>query len=185
MSEVKKVKEAMVCKETYQMNELPVSVWGLDPIYWCNIKLFVSQIKQIQPYSDLKDSYHFLGHPIKHVEIVGYLVHHRPRRKLFSYTVDDGSGLISCQLWCNPHTDNWHSGQTFKIGDLLRIRGRLTSYRNQIEIQIDTIIRETEEDSQLLHWLEIIHLTSSYYSKNSNWVAEAETWPRISSVGGK
>jgi len=54
--------------------ELPVNLWGLDPLYWSYVKLFVEQITTLHEFNDLPESHRLFSHPILRVEVLGRLV---------------------------------------------------------------------------------------------------------------
>ena len=54
--------------------ELPVNLWGLDPLYWSYVKLFVEQITTLHEFNDLPESHRLFSHPILRVEVLGRVV---------------------------------------------------------------------------------------------------------------
>ena len=35
-------------------NCLPVRLWGLNPLFWCHVKMFVKEVQSLEEYSDYK-----------------------------------------------------------------------------------------------------------------------------------
>lgn len=159
---------------------LPVNLWGLDPLYWSHVKLFIGQIKQLKPFPDLPDTFCLYNHPIARVEVVGYIVSVHTYDSKTRYAVDDGSGAINCNIWHNSTAaDGGTSG--LMMGKLARFWGSLKRFRNQLELSVQGYAAEHDLNTELLHWLEVVHLTSICYSKPSRIIGEllADTADKI------
>jgi hypothetical protein len=52
------------------------------------------------------DVHHLNGHPLEHVEVVGYVVQRKVKNGFTQYVVDDGSGVIPCIAWYNNKDDS-------------------------------------------------------------------------------
>ena len=36
---------------------LPVRFWGLNPLFWCHMKMFVKEVLRLEEYSDYKGTW--------------------------------------------------------------------------------------------------------------------------------
>ena len=61
------------------------SLFGLDPQYWCNTKLFVRTLLRLPAYSNFPGSVQLFGHPLRSVQLKGCVVrlHANHQRTLF------------------------------------------------------------------------------------------------------
>ena len=51
------------------------------------------------------------------------------------YLVDDSTGVIQCYRWCDEEQQTVH----FSLGQLVMVIGRITVFRDERQIQIDTM----------------------------------------------
>jgi len=144
--------------------EFPIKLWGLDPLYWAYVRLFISQIHQLKPFHGMPETQSLFGHPVSRAEILGYVVSVQQRASLVSYTVDDGTGLIQCtRWWTNSDTER----EVLSVGELAWFRGKFQYFREQREISVQSIQVETDPNAEAAHWLEVIQLHHNVYSKPS------------------
>ena len=54
--------------------QFPVKLWGLDPLFWSNVKLFIGQALALPAYPDLPGTQRLYSHPVSKFEILGYVV---------------------------------------------------------------------------------------------------------------
>ncbi|RMX40895.1 hypothetical protein pdam_00012022 [Pocillopora damicornis] len=71
-------------------SSLPVRFWGLNPLFWTHIKLFVKEVQSLKEYTGYKGKLTEQGHSMVNVDL------------------DDGSGTISCCKW---HSQDLNTGQ--------------------------------------------------------------------------
>jgi hypothetical protein len=50
-----------------------------------------------------------------------------------------------------------------KLGQLLRVQGRLTVFNNQIQITVSSLQGERDPNAEVLHWMECMRLASHCY----------------------
>mmetsp|Transcript_10729 Transcript_10729/g.14008 ORF Transcript_10729/g.14008 Transcript_10729/m.14008 type:complete len:229 (+) Transcript_10729:125-811(+) len=105
--------------------------WGLNPLFWCHVKLCVKDIHLLtdglskprkkssqEPHLSYLSSHtpeniiesehrHILcnKHPINQVHIVGVVVAKTRKINHTILTVDDGTGVIDCTFWTNEISD--------------------------------------------------------------------------------
>lgn len=94
--------------------------------------------------------------------------------------VDDGTGCVPCIFWTNyasfPATSpakglELRSRQEMaiattakvKLGDLLRVQGRLNTYTNQIQVTVASLRTEKDPNAEVLHWVECMRLAKCCY----------------------
>ncbi|XP_021563698.1 CST complex subunit STN1 [Carlito syrichta] len=138
--------------------ETPSLLWGLDPVFLAFAKLYVRDILDLKESCQVPGIFLYNGHPIKQVDVLGTVVAVRERDAFYGYGVDDSTGVINCVCWkplssteafsATPSTAREPSlssqlrklrettAQRMKveIGDLIRIRGYVRTYREEREI---------------------------------------------------
>lgn len=120
---------------------------------------------------------------ISRAEALGVVVsrEHKPGRFL-KFAVDDGTGCVPCVLWLNHATSPYFarqrprgvrliadvaSGQAslVKLGSVARVRGRITSYRGEVEITVSSVAVERDPNAEVLHWLDCLKLARRVYGR--------------------
>lgn len=145
--------ESRQCEE-----ETPSLLWGLDPVFLAFAKLYVRDILDLKESHQVPGVYFYNGHPIKQVDILGTVIGVRERDAFYSYGVDDSTGVINCICWKKltntesssdaPSARELSLTSQFKklqetteqrtkveIGDVIRIRGCVRTYRGEREIR--------------------------------------------------
>eukprot|EP00794_Sanderia_malayensis_P020392 gene20392-22403_t len=100
-------------------------------------------------------AYAFHNYHVRQVEIVGYVVSVDVRERRAVYIIDDSTGVISCVKWINNEADKQRFSH-FKHGDLLIVRGKIGSFREERQIKIDNMAKQSDLHVEILHWLEAI-----------------------------
>lgn len=77
----------------------PVRYWGLDPLYLAHVKLCIKQFHSLPSYPELAGTARLYTHPILNVEIMGYVIGMEVKANMSLYTIDDGTGVVTCKLW--------------------------------------------------------------------------------------
>lgn len=145
--------ESRQCEE-----ETPSLLWGLDPVFLAFAKLYIRDILDLKESHQVPGVYFYNGHPIKQVDILGTVIGVRERDAFYSYGVDDSTGVINCICWKKltntesssdaPSARELSLTSQFKklqetteqrtkveIGDVIRIRGCVRTYRGEREIR--------------------------------------------------
>uniref|UniRef100_A0A2K6FDX9 CST complex subunit STN1 n=1 Tax=Propithecus coquereli TaxID=379532 RepID=A0A2K6FDX9_PROCO len=150
--------ESSQCEE-----ETPSLLWGLDPVFLAFAKLYVKDILDLKESRQVPGIFLYNGHPIKQVDILGTVIGTREKDTFYSYGVDDGTGVINCICWkklsnteesssAAPTTAGEQSLTSklkklqeaieqrtkLEIGDVVRIRGYIRTYREEREIHATT-----------------------------------------------
>ncbi|XP_023367549.1 CST complex subunit STN1 isoform X3 [Otolemur garnettii] len=145
--------ESSQCEE-----ETPSLLWGLDPVFLAFAKLYIRDILDLKESRQVPGIFLYNGHPIKQVDILGTVIEVNERDAFYSYGVDDSTGVIKCVCWkkqsdteslpAAPSTAGELSLTSqlqklreaikqktkLEIGDVIRIRGYIRTYREQREI---------------------------------------------------
>ncbi|KAJ1731230.1 hypothetical protein LPJ61_002639 [Coemansia biformis] len=139
----------------------PPDDWGLDPLFWVPVKLFVGDLLRALP-SDSASVY-FVGNQraVRSVELVGIVVSADTRSsKMDMYSVDDGTGVILCVRFalqdeqCSPPPP---PRLEYGLGDTVRIEGRLVTFRGERQVVVRKI-QPAEPNDEMAGWLERISL---------------------------
>ncbi|XP_020567980.1 CST complex subunit STN1 isoform X1 [Oryzias latipes] len=145
------------------MEEPPSILWGLDPIFSAFARLYIQDILQMTESVQIPGIYFYNSHPIYKVDVLGTVVYKRERDNFFCYGVDDGTGVINCLCWKGELLKDKDDGTgtapapsdpgvfdpvvelkklkqaqqkrcRLEIGELLRVRGSVKTFRQQREI---------------------------------------------------
>ncbi|KAK2499608.1 hypothetical protein MC885_009863 [Smutsia gigantea] len=137
--------------------ETPSLLWGLDPVFLAFAKFYIRDILDLKESCQVPGVFFYNGHPIKQVDILGTVVGVRERDAFYSYGVDDSTGVINCICWkklddTEPSSaapsarelsltsqlkklqETIEQRTKIEIGDIIRIRGYVRTYREQREI---------------------------------------------------
>ncbi|CAH3188410.1 unnamed protein product [Porites evermanni] len=150
----------------------PVRFWGLDPLFWTHIKMFVKDVYELHECADYRGVFCYANnHPVIRVEVLGHIVSIDEKEKLTSYGVDDGSGTILCCKWHPAASDlkSTCSGnrELYNLGQLVTVQGKISTFREQRQLTVDFIYAESDPNVEVLFWLEAINLGNNIYSKKS------------------
>ncbi|XP_062436205.1 CST complex subunit STN1 isoform X2 [Rhea pennata] len=155
---------------------------------------FVTTYQQVgeAPDSMKGGIFFYNGRPIRQVDVVGIVVQTKERDAFYNYGVDDSTGVINCVCWKNPmgaerylsacpgtHSSvNVHEQlkklqetviqkTKLEIGDVVRIRGHIRTYRQQREIQASSFYKVDDPvcDVQISRMLELPCLYREVYDK--------------------
>ncbi|KAG0472140.1 hypothetical protein HPP92_016686 [Vanilla planifolia] len=152
----------------------------MDPMRTAYVKLLAGDflaltISPLAPYSFSRR-----GRPVSRAEAVGVVVSLDRRPKLLHFLLDDGSGCVPCVIWLNDHllprsssvasaardlevaTVLEHAGKV-RLGELVRVRGRVTVFRGELQITAKDVLVERDPNAEILHWLRCIKLARDCY----------------------
>ncbi|CAN0898161.1 CST complex subunit STN1 [Linum grandiflorum] len=119
--------------------------------------------------------------PLTRAEILGTITSRISKPgKFLRFSVDDGTGCISCILWLNHMTSPYFSrrrppdvrliadvandfASLVKIGAVTRVRGRITGYRGAVQITVSDVVIERDPNMETLHWLDCMRLARKCY----------------------
>ncbi|NXI99861.1 STN1 protein, partial [Psophia crepitans] len=172
--------------------ETPSLHWGLDPVFSAFARLYIKDIKEMRESKQVPGIFFYNGHPVRQVDVVGIVVQMKERDAFYNYGVDDSTGVINCVCWKNPMVaETSLSGRPstpssltvleqmrklqemvsqktkLAIGDVVRVRGHIRTYRQQREIQASCFYKVDDPvcDVQISRMLELPCLYREVYDK--------------------
>lgn len=143
--------------------QVPIGLWGLDSQFWSYTRLLISDIHALKDYDALPgNSYRLNGvHPIHRVCIVGVAVEVKIHATNTSIFIDDGTGIIL--------TTSWHNGDQpchqNCLGQLLMLAGKLSTFRGEHQINIQSIDEILDPNIEILHWVQVLELQQTVYKQ--------------------
>ncbi|KAM9282267.1 LOW QUALITY PROTEIN: CST complex subunit STN1 [Cariama cristata] len=182
--------------------ETPSLHWGMDPIFSAFARLYIKDIKEMRESKQVPGIFFYNGHPVRQVDVVGIVVQTKERDAFYNYGVDDSTGVINCVCWKNPmvaqislsgrpSTPNsltvleqmkklqeMVSQKTkLEIGDVVRVRGHIRTYRQQREIQASCFYKVDDPvcDVQISRMLELPFLYREVYDKTFRGPEEGQS----------
>lgn len=150
----------------------------MDPIQTVHVKLMASDLLSLTVRPSNPPCFTRKGRPISRAETVGVVVSRECKDKFLRFLVDDGSGCIPCILWLNHNYHTSHGGSSnldlmvemtlkqseiVQLGELVRVRGRITFYRGMLQITVRDVVVERDPNAEVLHWLDCIRLAKQCY----------------------
>ncbi|NWY44712.1 STN1 protein, partial [Sylvia atricapilla] len=178
--------------ESKKYEEMPSLHWGIDPVFSAFARLYIKDITEMRESKQVPGIFFYNGHPIRQVDIVGIVVQMKERDAFYNCGVDDSTGVINCVCWKNPmvaetplagHPSTPSSLSVFEqmkklretvrqktkleIGDVVRVRGHIRTYRQQREIQASCLYKVDDPvcDVQISRMLELPCLYREVYDK--------------------
>ncbi|KAL7151435.1 hypothetical protein ABFS83_04G031400 [Erythranthe nasuta] len=152
-------------------------------LYNTHVKLLAFDFLSLSPNPRDPSSFSRKGAPLSRAETVGYVVTRDLKYGRFlRFTIDDGTGCIACVLWLNQLTSPHFSrrdpsdvrsiasmaeklASEIQLGDVARVRGRITVFRGIVQITVSDVAFETDPNAQILHWLDCVRLANKCYDK--------------------
>ncbi|XP_009875972.1 PREDICTED: CST complex subunit STN1 [Apaloderma vittatum] len=177
--------------EKYE-EETPSLYWGMDPVFSAFARLYIKDIKEMRESKQVPGIFFYNGHPVRQVDVVGIVILKKERDAFYSYGVDDSTGVINCICWKNPMIaetslsglPSTHSSLAvleqmkklqevvsqktkLEIGDVVRVRGHIRTYRQEREIQASCFYKVDDPvcDVQISRMLELPCLYREVYDK--------------------
>ncbi|KAJ2392244.1 hypothetical protein GGI23_005263 [Coemansia sp. RSA 2559] len=145
-------------------HEGPAVDWGLDPLFWTSVKLFVGDLHNV--LLDSSESVFFIGNRrvARAVEVVGIVVLVETRSpKVTAYNVDDGTGVIQCIVFSTPEEQaDLDTRALYPLGTTVRVEGRLKVYRDKRELAVRHI-KAVDPNEEALGWLERLQLRAHIF----------------------
>jgi RPA family protein len=119
---------------------------------------------------------------ISRTEILGVITSRELKpNKFLKFTIDDGTGCVTCVLWLNQLTSPYfsrrnpanvkliadmaaHFASEIKIGLVARVRGRIAGYRGAVQVTVSDVVVERDPNVEAFHWLDCIRLARNCYN---------------------
>ncbi|KFQ81986.1 CST complex subunit STN1 [Phaethon lepturus] len=210
----------MQSKSKKYEEETPSLYWGMDPVFSAFARLYIKDIKEMRESKQVPGIFFYYGHPVRQVDVVGIVVQMKERDAFYNYGVDDSTGVINCVCWKNPMiAETSLSGRPstpssltvleqmkklqemvsqktkLGIGDVVRVRGHIRTYRQQREIQASCFYKVDDPvcDVQISRMLELPCLYREVYDKPFQGPEEGqrplasskESWGLEQDLGGQ
>ncbi|XP_020578752.1 CST complex subunit STN1 [Phalaenopsis equestris] len=140
----------------------------MDPTRNTHVKLLAADFNSLAVSSSAPPTISRHGRPIFRAESLGIVTSRNLRPKLLRFLIDDGSGCVPCVLWLNHHllphsSDASEHAAKVQIGGLVRVRGRVTVFRGEVQITVKDVVVERDPNTEILHWLQCIKLARDFY----------------------
>eukprot|EP00731_Ephydatia_muelleri_P027320 Em0019g193a len=142
----------------------PIRFWGLDQLYQAKVKLNVADALSLKEYPGFSGVYSILNHPISNVHLLGDVVSISQKNKFIQYEIDDGTGTIQCYHW-RPVEGSDQGMVVPELGNLVSVFGKLSEYNGKRQIRVLNIMMETDPNVEPMHWLEVVQLKRTVYSR--------------------
>ncbi|NXD19950.1 STN1 protein, partial [Spelaeornis formosus] len=192
----------MQSKSEKHEDELPSLHWGIDPVFSAFARLYIKDITEMRESKQVPGIFFYNGHPVRQVDVVGIVVQTKERDAFYNCGVDDSTGVINCVCWKNPmvaetplsgHLSTPSSLSVFEqmrklqetvsqktklmLGDVVRVRGHIRTYRQQREIQASCFYKVDDPvcDVQISRMLELPFLYREVYDKPFKGPEEIES----------
>nr|XP_044607420.1 CST complex subunit STN1 isoform X3 [Equus asinus] len=116
--------------------ETPSLLWGLDPVFLAFAKLYIRDILDLKESRQVPGIFFYNGHPIKQVDILGTVIGVREKDAFYSYgaTATPSTRERSLTSQLKKLQETIEQRTKIEIGDIIRIRGYVRTYREEREI---------------------------------------------------
>lgn len=133
-----------------------------DSMFHAHVRLSIGTAVLLRPFPLVTDVFNLCFHPVSLVELAGYVVRRVLRRARVEFTLDDGTGLISCTHW-DAEADA-ESESLVHVGTFVRVHGKLKLFRGHHNITVYRFALEDRPDTQALVWLQQVQAARTLYS---------------------
>ena len=145
--------------------------YASDPLYSVYCKLFIRQLWRLPCLNKSLGVYSLGGHPISRVEVCGTIVRRDPKASRLLFALDDATGLIEILVWERRFERempiDW---DRLSLGALVRVRGRLSSYRDAPQLTLASVDYLPEASDGFLEetaqWEAAMKLNAEIYFKD-------------------
>ncbi|XP_063100724.1 CST complex subunit STN1 isoform X2 [Cavia porcellus] len=177
--------------ESSRYEETPSLLWGLDPVFVAFAKLYIRDILTMKESRQVPGIFFYNGHPVKQVDILGTVIGVKEKDAFYGYGVDDSTGVINCICWKKSRNtesspaapssagelsmiskleklqETIEQRTRIEIGDIIRIRGFIRTYREEREIHATTYYKVDDPmwNIQIARMLELPDLYRRIYDQ--------------------
>ncbi|KAK4509138.1 uncharacterized protein ATC70_007488 [Mucor velutinosus] len=139
---------------------MDAALLGLDPLFLTNVKLTIHDLLNLeQTNEDLIGVYKLFEHKIKLADICGTIVAVERNNYTTNYTVDDGTGTVTCSYWSATEKLDY---KPLSLGTTVRITGKISTYKDERQIVIYDIYPTFDPNQELQHFVQAILLRKEY-----------------------
>jgi hypothetical protein len=126
-----------------------------DSMFHAHVRLSIGTVLLLRPFPLVSDVFNLCFHPVSLVELAGFVVRRVLRRARIEFTLDDGTGLISCTHWDAQDEDDAAAQESLvHVGTFVRVHGKLKLFRGHHNITVYRFVLEERPDTQALVWLQ-------------------------------
>ncbi|TMX02578.1 hypothetical protein EJD97_021003 [Solanum chilense] len=148
-----------------------------------HVKLLAFDFLSVQSIPQEPTIFSRKGRRVSRAETVGIVVSRDLKaNRYMKFDIDDGTGCIPCILWLNHESSRYFSrrcpsnvrliaqmaadfASQVQLGVIARVRGKMSSYRGNLQITVSDVVIERDPNSQILHWLDCLRLARNCYDK--------------------
>jgi hypothetical protein len=135
-----------------------------DSMFHAHVRLSIGTVLLLRPFPLVSDVFNLCFHPVSLVELAGFVVRRVLRRARIEFTLDDGTGLISCTHWDAQDEDDAAAQESLvHVGTFVRVHGKLKLFRGHHNITVYRFVLEERPDTQALVWLQQVQAARSLY----------------------
>ncbi|XP_074763779.1 CST complex subunit STN1 isoform X3 [Athene noctua] len=148
--------------------ETPSLHWGMDPIFSAFARLYIKDIKEMKESKQVPGIFFYNGRPVKQVDVVGIVVQMKERDAFYNYGGHPSTPNSLAMLEQMKKLQEMVIQKIkLEIGDVVRIRGHIRTYRQQREIQASCFYKVDDPvcDVQISRMLELPCLYREVYDK--------------------
>lgn len=145
--------------------------WGADPLWDTMVPVTASMLhsatsaapppghKEARPAQEMISAAMYVvggGRAISRIRLLGDVVALKTREKFIDFTVDDGTGLLSCVLWQEDLARMGRVAHCLQLGKLIHIGGYIRRYLGKVQLNVWFLALETDADAMSLFWLQVM-----------------------------
>ncbi|XP_052654316.1 CST complex subunit STN1 isoform X2 [Harpia harpyja] len=148
--------------------ETPSLHWGMDPVFSAFARLYIKDIKEMRESKQVPGIFFYNGHPVRQVDVFGIVVQMKERDAFYNYGGHPSTPSSVTVLEQMKKLQEMVSQKTkLEIGDVVRVRGHIRTYRQQREIQASCFYKVDDPvcDVQISRMLELPCLYREVYDK--------------------
>ncbi|KAM5563688.1 CST complex subunit STN1 [Rosa sericea] len=152
------------------------------PLYNTHVKLLAFDLLTLTQTPSDPTSFSRNGLLLSRAEAVGTVTSRDLKpNKFLRFTIDDGTGCVSCILWLNHLTSPYFSRRSppdvrliasmatrfaadVSLGAVARVRGKISSFRGEMQITVTDVVIERDPNAEMLHWIECMRLARKVYN---------------------
>ncbi|KNC48826.1 OB-fold nucleic acid binding domain-containing protein [Thecamonas trahens ATCC 50062] len=149
---------------------------GLDPLSWTYFRLPIASLYtgRKQDATAVGDddlwSVSVAGRLVKAAEVTGMVVQVARRARHTQYLIDDGTGLLPVVCWLPDGVVDADADpdapRVLGLGESVVARGRLSSFRGDLQMVADSVYASSDPHAEALSWLVATQLTVERYTKS-------------------
>ncbi|KAM9548869.1 CST complex subunit STN1 isoform 2-T2 [Guaruba guarouba] len=151
----------------YEEEETPSLHWGMDPVFFAFARLYIKDIKEMRESKQVPGIFFYNGHPVRQVDVVGIVVQMKERDAFYSYGGRPSTHSLTVLEQMKKLQEMVSQKTKLAIGDVVRVRGHVRTYRQQREIRASCFYKVDDPvcNIQISRMLELPCLYREVYDK--------------------